>query len=284
MPHLVVEQVGGHPPGGPGPAHVLPGTPAVVTNGDQRTLERRRARDVAVRESDGQSIEQQVDRTRRPGTRRRGACGSCRGQHAGAEPAGDACRSERLEVGLARETGIERLEPPGRVEQQRHAVFGATEIERDLALEALVQGAVELIQGSVRGRREERERLLGSAGQLLDRCGPQRTPCSRGGIERERGGALEERRGRSHAAARPRPPRRALQLVGDVLVGSDGSLGEVPRTTIRIELSASVAAASARCAARRSSAVAARRSPNAGAGAGRRPAHPPRPCPPPRRG
>ncbi len=55
------------------------------------------------------------------------------------------------------------------------------------------------------------------------------------GSTRERGRALEERRGRRQPAARLRPPGGALQLLGDVLVGADGGLRAVPGVTIGVE-------------------------------------------------
>ena len=79
------------------------------------------------------------------------------------------------------------------------------------------------------------KRLLGRPGQLLGSRGLERAPRSRAGIERERGGALEERGGRRQPAARLRAPGRALQLVGDVLVGAERGLGAVPGATIGIE-------------------------------------------------
>ena len=126
-------------------------------------------------------------------------------------PATLAARSASS-VGLACAAGIERLEPPGRVEQQRHGVAGASQVESDLSVEPLEHGVVELVQRPVGGRRQQRQRLLGRPGQLLGARGLERTPRSRAGLERERGRALEERGGRRQSAARLRPPGRALQL------------------------------------------------------------------------
>ena len=124
----------------------------------------------------------------------------------------------------------------------------------------------------------------GRSGQLLGLRGLQRAPCSPSGVERQRGGALEERRGRGHvrrapaparpsAPARRRRPRRVRRAAwARCQARRSGSA------------SASVAAASARCAARRSSAAPRDRSPNAGAGGGRRPARRARACPPPTAG
>ena len=101
------------------------------------------------------------------------------------------------------------------------------------------------------------QRLLGRPGQLLGLGRLERAPRLLRGVERELGGALKERGGRRHSAARLRPPGRALQLVGDVLVGRERGRARCQARRSG-STSASVAAASARCAARRSSADAAR--------------------------
>ena len=66
------------------------------------------------------------------------------GSRAVAEPADDARGSQRLQVRLAREGGIERFELSGRVKEQRHRVPAVPEVQGDLPVQALEHGLVEV--------------------------------------------------------------------------------------------------------------------------------------------
>ncbi len=55
-------------------------------------------------------------------------------------------------------------------------------------------------------------------------------------FECQLGRALEKGGSRSQAAARLRPSRGAVELLGDVLVGAGGSVSSVPRVAVRVEL------------------------------------------------
>ena len=76
----------------------------------------------------------------------------------------------------------------------------------------------------------------GAPASCLAARGVERAPRAQRPVERECGGALEERGGRRDSSARPRPPGRALQLVGDLLVRPERRLREVPGTAVGIGL------------------------------------------------
>ena len=88
------------------------------------------------------AVEQDVDRTRRFGTGGRGARGLGRRHDAAgaAQVAGPDRGPERLQVRLAGQAGVERLEAPGRAEQQPSSVAAASLLQRDLPAQVLHLG------------------------------------------------------------------------------------------------------------------------------------------------
>ena len=121
MPGLVVEHVRRDATREPWPAHVLLVVPVPVEQCGQCELEDRSACAAAVREPDGETIEEHVRGTLRPRGRRRGARRGGRVPHAHAEPAGDGRRVQGFQVRFARESRIERFEPLGRIKEDRRA-------------------------------------------------------------------------------------------------------------------------------------------------------------------
>ena len=81
------------------------------------------------------------------------------------EPASERCGGPRLQVGLAGERAIQRLELPGRLQQQCRGFADRASGERDLPAEQADPGTLEVIEraGLRRGRqlqrRVERDRL-----------------------------------------------------------------------------------------------------------------------------
>jgi hypothetical protein len=106
---------------------------------DERVSERRHTGRVAVGESRRQAVEEQVDRAWRLRCRRRSLSGLGSLAHAGAiaEPTREHRRRHRLEMRLASHRGVERLQAPGRIEQQGRSVAAAGAGERDLRAQAL---------------------------------------------------------------------------------------------------------------------------------------------------
>jgi hypothetical protein len=68
---------------------------------------------------------------------------------------GEQRRLPGVQVGLAGQAGVEWLQPPGRLEQQRGSVAARAGGERDLAAQPVRPGALQLVQRSgLRGGQE----------------------------------------------------------------------------------------------------------------------------------
>jgi hypothetical protein len=76
-------------------------------------------------------------------------------------------RRERLQQRLPREPGVERLEAPGRSEQQRRALAAADRGERDLGEQLLGPCTLELVERPRLRRRQQPLRLVERAGLVL---------------------------------------------------------------------------------------------------------------------
>ena len=116
-----------------------------------------------------------------------------------------------------------------------------------MAAQQVHPGAGELVERPGLGHGEQVQGLAERAGLHAGLRGGQRTfgPPDRVGGQRHR--LLAERRGRGQPAAGLRPPGRALQLRGHLLVRPGHGLGPVPRAPVRIGLIGSVTSASAAC-------------------------------------
>ena len=97
-------------------------------------------------------------------------------------------------------------------------------------------GALELIQRPGLRRGHERERRLERAGLEARLRRGQRALGSSRRVDRELGGALQERGRRGDAAAGLRTAGRAFELGGDLLVGPRGGAGAVPGPPVRVGL------------------------------------------------
>ena len=236
VPRRVVGQRPGDAGGQPEPAQLVLLGESLVAERAQGGLQRRRRRDVALMGEECEAVEQQIAgaRGRLPAGGQHGRRDFARVATANQAVGGESGR-ERFEVGLAREPRIQRFEPPGRVEEQRRSIAPARRRERDLRLQQLGSGLVELVQRPRLGDRQQSQRRLARAGLVLACCGEERTLCAALRIRCELGGALVERRLRRQAAAGPRSSRRALQLGGDVLVEPGGRVRQVPGASIRID-------------------------------------------------
>jgi hypothetical protein len=163
-------------------------------------------RGVAVGESDGETVEQRIDRARLPRYCRRATRRRRHGADAAAEAARDARGAQRLEIGLARELPVERLQRPSRAEEQRHGIVAPSEVERDLAVEPLAHRAIELAERPFGRRGQQRQGLLRRSRQLLGAGRLERAPGAQRGVGGEFCGAAEERGRRRESSARLRSP------------------------------------------------------------------------------
>ena len=144
-------------------------------------------------------------------------------------------RPQSVQIGLAGQPGVERLQAPGRVEQQRRGVAAQARGVRDLPAQQVHPGAGELIQRP--GLRHDQQPEAPCRARR-PACWPAPRPaCVRPGAPDRRSAAptLQERRGRRQPAAGLRPARGPLQLDRDLLIRPGGGLGPVPGPPIRIE-------------------------------------------------
>ena len=125
VPELVVPEILREAARQPQPAPILSAAVGFAERA-QRPRERRDGRRVPLGEPRDEGVEEQVGRALglRPGRRARGL-GDLALVRACSEAPGEHRRRDRLEVGLAGHLGVERIEPPGRLEQQRRRVAPA---------------------------------------------------------------------------------------------------------------------------------------------------------------
>ena len=137
-----------------------------------------------------------------PGGAARAASATSRTPHRAAEPAGEDRRSERFEVRLARQPRVERLEPFGRIEQQRRSVTPAAPGKHDLGAQPGQPRALELVQrADLRGREE----LVAPRRGRRPRTWPARRPAR--GLARRAGSGVSSVARSRNAAAAAMPPR-----------------------------------------------------------------------------
>ena len=145
-------------------------------------------------------------------------------QAAGArEPPGEQRRAPRVEIGLARELRVERLERLRGSKEQRRGLAAAALGVRGLGAQQVQAGALQLVERPDLGRRQQPARRVERAGLQARLGGGERAVGPPRRVAGQRDGALQERGRRGEAAARLRPPGRALELQGDLLVGSRGA-------------------------------------------------------------
>ena len=121
---------------------------------------------VPLGDQHGQAVQEEIGGARRRpapghGPRRLGDL-----QHTAAvgQTTDDDRGPQRVQVGLARERDVERLEPLGGLEQQRRRVAAAAHDEGDLGAEEVDAGALELVERSGLRRGQQSEGRVGRAG------------------------------------------------------------------------------------------------------------------------
>ena len=173
-------------------------------------------------------------------------------QIAGArEPPGEHRGGPRVQVGLARERGIQRLELLGRLRQQRRSVAARTGGERDLPAQQVGAGLLEFIQRPCRRDGEQLGRRSSAPACRLACAAARARP------DRRAGSAVSSTARCKNAAAAAMPPRacaRPADRSSSAATFSSGPGAAAARCHARRSgsRSRSVTSASARCAARRS--------------------------------
>ena len=128
-------------------------------------------------------------------------------------------RAPGVEVGLAREPQVERLERSRGPEQQRRSVAAAVLREGDLGVQQVHAGPPELVQRPGLGGRRAAASAASNAPACRLACGRRQHALGAAGrLERQLGRPPQERRRGGQPAASLRPSRRPLELGGHVLV------------------------------------------------------------------
>jgi len=130
----------------------------------------------------------------------------------GRETPGKQRCTPRVEIGLAREAPVERLETLRRVQQLCRNPAPSAPDRHDLPAQQLHPGALKLVErpGLRCGQQPKCE--IERAGVQTGLGGVQRAVGTTRGLVGQRDGALQERRRGGEPAAYLRPPDRALEL------------------------------------------------------------------------
>ena len=232
-PGIFVPQHGG---GDPAPPESL--FPGDVSRGEGiHCLPQRRNRGSGtIGDQPRQAIQEHIDWAGRVPGRGEGPRGPGDLEHiAGAcqMPGKRGC-APRSQIGLTGQIEVQRLEPLGRLEQQRGSVAAEVRHKRDLPAQQVHPRASQSIQWPSLRDRQQFQRLSERAGLHADLCCRQRTS----GVTHRIGGQqhrlLQERRGRGQPAAGLCSPGRLLQLRRDLLIRTRCGLGPMPGPPVRI--------------------------------------------------
>ena len=238
LPALVVPHESGDVAGEPEPAETFLRGDVVAAEGARRPLEHRGRCGVPLGDQHGQAVPEEIRRSRWLRRRWHGPRRLGDFQHTAAvgQTTDDDRGPQRVEVGLACERGVERLEPLGGLEQQRGRVAAASHREGDLRAEEVHAGAVEFVERSGLRRGQQSEGRVGRAGVVRGLRRGQRALRAARRLGRQFGRALQEGGGRRQAPARLRPVGRALQLARDVFVAARRRVRAVPGAAIGIDV------------------------------------------------
>ena len=205
--------------GEPEPAETFLRGDVVAAEGARRPLEHRGRCGVPLGDQHGQAVPEEIRRSRWLRRRWHGPRRLGDFQHTAAvgQTTDHDRGPQRVEVGLACERGVERLEPLGGLEQQRGRVAAASHREGDLRAEEVHAGAVEFVERSGLRRGQQSEGRVGRAGVVRGLRRGQRALRAARGLGRQFGRALQKGGGRRQAPARAAPgrpsaPARARRL------------------------------------------------------------------------
>lgn len=143
---------------------------------------------------------------------------------------------ERLQVRLARQLGVERLELSGRAHKQPTSVASAPLLQRDLPAQVLHLGGPQGVGRAGLDRDQQSQRRVERGGVALRPGSREQALRAATRFGRQHRRALQECRRRGQAPAALRSAGRALELLGDVLVGTRRGLGPVRRAAVGIDL------------------------------------------------
>ena len=218
-------------------ADIMLGGPLAL-DGAQGLADERKPRRVSPGEQGRQAVEQPVGRGRRARGRWRGECRSRHLRDAGAwigETAGKARGEQRLQVCRPAEASIHTGQALGRPQQLERGSAVPVRGERGLSPDELRPGSLRFGEMPGLGHGQQVKRWARRAGHYLGLGGGHRSPGQPGLVAGQLCGPLKERGRHRQFPARARAGGRALELAGDVLVGTGGTLAQVPGAPGRVE-------------------------------------------------
>ena len=143
-------------------------------------------------------------------------------------------RGERVAAGFAGQARVERLEPPGRCEQQRRGVAVLTGVGGQPGAHELRAGAAEFAERSGLGHGQQPQRRGGGAGLVTGAGGGQGTLGPAGPAVGQLGGASAECSRRGQAAPGLGLADRAFEFGGGVLVEPWHRVRAVPGAPVEV--------------------------------------------------
>ena len=235
VPCLVVPHRYGRHSGEPQPAQPRLRRDVLAAEGEQRPSQGGRPGRIALRDQQRQAVQEQVGGARRGRWRGRHTCGSGHVPDRRRQAADEQRGGERLQVGLAGQPDVQRLELLGRAEHERGRVTAMTRGERDLRAQQVAAGTLQFIQRPGLCHGQQAERGVKCASPVLGlRCGQRPLRAARR-VERQPGGPLQERGRRRETTAALGPACGLLKFGRNVLIRARRGLGPVPGPPVRID-------------------------------------------------
>ena len=203
----------------------------------KRTPQQRQGGGVPLRQAERERVQHHVRCAGRVGRgwRRASSLGRLVEHARGVQVRGPDGRADRLEVRGARHPHVQRLQTPGRADEQARRVAHAPLIERNLAAQVLGLRGLQGRQRAGFGRTQQLQCGIQPAGDALRARRRQKARRASARLGRERRGALEEGRGSSDASASSGPDGRAFQLLRDQLIRTRRRVGVMPCAPVRVD-------------------------------------------------
>ena len=218
VPCLVVPHRHGRQSGEPQPAQPLLRRDVLTAEGEQRPSQGGRPGRVALRDQQRQAVQEQIGGACRGRWRGRHTCGSGHVPDRRRQAADEQRGGERLQVGLAGQPDVQRLELLGRAEHERGRVTAMTRGERDLRAQQVAAGTLQFVQRPGLRHGQQAERGVRCASLVLGLRRGQRPLCAARRVERQSRGPLQKRGRRRETTAALGPACGLLKFGSNFLI------------------------------------------------------------------